>query len=122
MKIYKKPFMLITLLTTILLLNGCSMKKKSPYDRFTANKSEMVVEISNLSSSSDNNICLLDRISQKEMRSNQIQKRIQKGVEKEIKKRGLDCSEPFPQDKDPEDSKMEGSNIFKILKGITLND
>ena len=111
--------MLITLLTSILLVNGCSMTKKSPYDRFITNKTEMVVAISNLSSASDNNICLLGQISQKDMRSNQIQKRIQKGVEEEIKKRELDCSEPFPQDKGPEDSKMVGSNIFKILKGIT---
>lgn len=122
MKINKEFFLLINLLAISLLINGCSTTKTSPYDRFLTNKSEMVKEISNLSSATDNNICRLAEISQKNMRSNEIQKRISKGVEVEIERRELDCSEPFPQNEDQEDLKVDESNIMEWLRGMTNSD
>jgi hypothetical protein len=118
----KEFFLLMNLLSISLLINGCSTTKTSPYDRFLTNKSEMVKEISNLSSATDNNICRLAEISQKNMRSNEIQKRISKGVEVEIERRELDCSEPFPQNEDQEDLKVDESNIMEWLRGMTNSD
>jgi hypothetical protein len=118
----KEFFLLMNLLSISLLINGCSTTKTSPYDRFLTNKSEMVKEISNLSSATDNNICRLAEISQKNMRSNEIQKRISNGVEAEIKRRELDCSEPFPQNEDQEDLKVDESNIMEWLRGMTNSD
>ena len=122
MKVNKEFFLLMNLLSISLLINGCSTTKTSPYDRFLTNKSEMVKEISNLSSATDNNICRLAEISQKNMRSNEIQKRISNGVEAEIKRRELDCSEPFPQNEDQEDLKVDESNIMEWLRGMTNSD
>lgn len=122
MKINKEFFLLMNLLAISLLINGCSTTKTSPYDRFLTNKSEMAIEISNLSSSTDNNICRLAEISQKNMRSNEIQERILKGVEVEIERRELDCSEPFPQNEDQEDLKVDESRIMEWLRGMTNSD
>ena len=122
MKVNKEFFLLMNLLSISLLINGCSTTKTSPYDRFLTNKSEMAIEISNLSSATDNNICRLAEISQKNMRSNEIQKRISKGVEVEIERRELDCSEPFPQNEDQEDLKVDESNIMEWLRGMTNSD
>jgi hypothetical protein len=118
----KEFFLLMNLLSISLLINGCSTTKTSPYDRFLTNKSEMVKEISNLSSATDTNICRLAEISQKNMRSNEIQKRISKGVEAEIERRELDCSEPFPQNEDQEDLKVDESNMMEWLRGMTNSD
>ena len=122
MKINKESFLLMKLLAISLLINGCSTTKTSPYDRFLTNKSEMAIEITNLSSATDNNICRLAEISQDDMRSNEIQKRISKGVEAEIERRELDCSEPFPQNEDQEDLKVDESNIMEWLRGMTNSD
>ena len=122
MKINKESFLLMKLLAISLLINGCSTTKTSPYDRFLTNKSEIAIEISKLSSATDNNICRLAEISQKNMRSNEIQKRISKGVEVEIERRELDCSEPFPQNEDQEDLKVDESNIMEWLRGMTNSD
>ena len=118
----QKFFLLINLLTISLLINGCSTTKTSPYDRFLTNKSEIAIEISKLSSATDNNICRLAKISQKDMRSNEIQERILKGVEVEIERRELDCSEPFPQKEDQEDVKIDENRITEWLKGMTDSD
>tara|TARA_B100000929_G_scaffold163200_1_gene129277 strand:+ start:655 stop:1026 length:372 start_codon:yes stop_codon:yes gene_type:complete len=115
----QKFFLLINLLTISLLINGCSTTKKSPYDRYTTNKSEMAIEIANLSSATDNNICRLAEISQDDMRSNEIQKRISKGVEAEIERRELDCSEPFPQKEDQEDLRIDENKIREWFRGMT---
>ena len=122
MKINKESFLLMKLLAISLLINGCSTTKTSPYDRFLTNKSEMAIEISNLSSATDNNICRLAKISQKNMRSNEIQERILKGVEVEIERRKLDCSEPFPQKEDQEDVIIDENRITEWLKGMTDSD
>ena len=122
MKINKESFLLMKLLAISILTNGCSTTKTSPYDRFLTNKSEMAIEISNLSSATDNNICRLAKISQKDMRSNEIQERILKGVEVEIERRELDCSEPFPQNEDQEDLEVDESRITEWLKGMTDSD
>ena len=118
----KKIFLLVNFLTISLLINGCSTTKTSPYDRYLTNKSEMAIEISNLRSATDNNICRLAEISKKDMRSNEIQKRISKGVEVEIERRELDCNEPFPQEEDQEDLKIDGSSIKEWFQGMTNSD
>ena len=118
----KKIFLLINFLTISLLINGCSTTKTSPYDRYLTNKSEMAIEISNLRSATDNNICRLAEISKKDMRSNEIQKRISKGVEVEIERRELDCNEPFPQEEDQEDLKIDGNSIKEWFQGMTNSD
>ena len=79
----------------------------------------MAIEIANLSSATDNNICRLAEISQDDMRSNEIQKRISKGVEAEIERRELDCSEPFPQKEDQEDLRIDENKIREWFKGMT---
>ena len=122
MKIHKESFLLMKLLAISLLINGCSTTKTSPYDRFLTNKSEMAIEISNLSSATDNNICRLAKISQKDMRSNEIQERILKGAEAEIERRELDCSEPFPQKEDQEDLTIDENRITEWFRGITDSD
>ena len=122
MKIHKESFLLMKLLAISLLINGCSSTKISPYDRFLTNKSEMAIEITNLSSATDNNICRLAKIAQKNMRSNEIQERILRGVEVEIERRELDCSEPFPQKEDQEDLTIDENRITEWFKGITDSD
>ena len=122
MTIRKVSSLLMILIAVSLLINGCSTRKTSPYDRYATNKSEMAIEISNLSSATDNNICRLSKISQKDMRSNEIQKRISKGVEVEIERRELDCNEPFPQEEDQEDLKIDGNSIKEWFQGMTNSD
>tara|TARA_B100000959_G_scaffold274994_1_gene327655 strand:- start:11 stop:328 length:318 start_codon:yes stop_codon:yes gene_type:complete len=102
------------------LINGCSTTKKSPYDRYLTNKSEIAIEISNLSSATDNNICRIEEISRKNRRSNEIQKRISNAVQAEIERRELDCSEPFPQKENLDGS--DDNRIMEWFRGMTNSD
>ena len=113
----------IIIISTLLAitLGGCTRSINPEYEPFIK-EIERTDRVYDLSSASDTNICRLAELVDKDMRSGQIRKSISKGVDKEIERRSLDCSKPFPQYERKQSAKEDENDLIEWFEGLMNGD
>ncbi len=105
----------------VITLSSCTRSINPEYEPFIE-ELERPERIYDLTNASDTNVCRLAELADKDMRSGQIRTSISEGVDKEIERRGLDCSKPFPQYERKQSAKEDESALMEWFEELLNGD
>ena len=106
----------ITIICSILLIYSCSYSLEPQYEEFIREKQSKGKY--DLSESTDVNLCRLKDMTNGELISEQIRKKISQSVEDEIELRNLDCEKPFPQHEEKYTANTDELDLYEWLQAL----
>jgi hypothetical protein len=100
----------------IFSVSSCSYTLEPQYEEFVRqNQSKGKYD---LSESTDVNLCRLKDMTNGEIISEQIRKKISQSVKNEIEARNLDCDKPFPQREEKYSATSDELDLYEWLKSL----